>query len=25
MTNRIIIPLDMEYTSAVSIADKLDP
>ena len=25
MTNRIIIPLDMEYTSAVSVADKLDP
>ena len=25
MTNRIIIPLDLEYTSAVSIADKLDP
>ena len=25
MTNRIIIPLDMEYTSAVSIAEKLDP
>ena len=25
MKNRIIIPLDMEYTSAVSIADKLDP
>ena len=25
MTNRIIIPLDMEYTAAVSIADKLDP
>ena len=25
MTYRIIIPLDMEYTSAVSIADKLDP
>ena len=25
MTNRIIIPLDKEYTSAVSIADKLDP
>ena len=25
MTNRIIIPLDMEYTSAVRIADKLDP
>ena len=25
MTNRIIIPLDMEYTAAVSIADTLDP
>ena len=25
MTNRIIIPLDMEHTSAISIADKLDP
>ena len=25
MTNRIIIPLDTEYTAAVSITDKLDP